>query len=365
MRVKYPVLGFFVVLLVLAGSSGIVGAVSTRGIDRVRDKGVLDAGDFEIIERFVAEAVAEVVDSEDFTTISRRRQTISSRKTSSRSGKQVQYENKFQEAAHKYISDALKEAEQLEDRDRRFKVLVNLLILINELESLQLADLAIGYINNENRIIQYWAVHSVTNSGIVRQLNSSQAGQGQTEKIVKTLDDLVEGACPELIGLMVQFADDLGIRQGEGLLLHIADVRIKQYADWSVDNELLNAVVLKVLYNKMTLPGADKAALGQRFGQLYSYAIQKYIKGRDSLSDSERNNLVSVLVEVEKSCVSKLLVPQAFIRRALERDNYDALLAEHDRLLGNVSVRGKLSVEFGFGYGRNGTGTAPVVLPKP
>ncbi len=49
----FGVLAAFLVLVMHSGSE----AVNTRGIDRVRNKGVLDSRDFQIIDDFVNEAV--------------------------------------------------------------------------------------------------------------------------------------------------------------------------------------------------------------------------------------------------------------------------------------------------------------------
>jgi len=152
------------------------------------------------------------------------------------------------------------------------------------------------------------------------------------------------------------------------LLLQITDMRISKYAKWTVDDESLDSAVLGLLCRKLSSPGADKAVIGRRFGQLYSYAIQRYIKGQDFLSDTDRQRLVSVLVETERSCISRLLVPQSFIRKAVEQDDYTALLREHDRLLGDETKAGQLQLKLDFDYGQTGDGakrTAPVTLPNP
>jgi hypothetical protein len=102
---------------------------------------------------------------------------------------------------------------------------------------------------------------------------------------------------------------------------------------------------------------------------LYSYAIQRYIKGAALLNDTQKSHLASVLVETEDKCIGRLLSnPQLTIRRALERQNAQAIIAEHDRLLGTATTPGQLPTTLKFDYSTTTTGpkrTAPLPLPNP
>ncbi len=156
-----------------------------------------------------------------------------------------------------------------------------------------------GLLNDKSTVIRYWAVHSVTNSGIIEQLNSGKASSLKlASEITEQLKKLVEGTSPEIIALMAEFAAEVEIRQGEDLLLQIADMRINKYAEWDVEYELLEVRVLKSLYKKMSSATVSNPAIARRFGQLYSYAIQRYVKGRDFLGDEQKRQLASVLVEM-------------------------------------------------------------------
>ena len=109
--------------------------------------------------------------------------------------------------------------------------------------------------------------------------------------------------------------------------------------------------------------------LARRFGQLYSYVFQRYIKGRDVLSDTQKNQLASVLVETEISCISKRLkVTQSVVKNAVEQGDYTALLQEHSRLLGDETKAGQLPLKLNFDYGKGPDGSrriAPLALPEP
>ena len=369
-KVKHKWTIFAVLAFLVLVMHSVSGAVSTSEIDSVRNKGVLEDEDFQIIDKFVAEAVRELVKTRDFTSIARIRTVILARKSSSRDSAAAQYAEQFSKSAYKYISSSLKQASGLTPEERKFKVVLNLLILVDGLSDLRLADLAMEKLSNHNTVIRYWAVHSVTNPGITKQLNSAKAANlDLARNIAGRLKGLVEGASPEIIALMAQFAADVDIPQGEDLLLQIADIRISKYVNWTVDYELLDATVLGLLCNKISAGGLNKPAIARRFGQLYSYAIQRYVKGRDFLDATAKGRLASVLVETEDKCIRELLGKQQMvIKRAVERDDVTGLLLEHNRLLGDETRAGELALKLNFDYGPSPDGnkrTAPLTLPEP
>lgn len=372
MKVRWAIFAVLSVFLaVIAGS--VSGAVDTSDIERVRQKQVLSGEDLQIIDNFVREAVQELVNTEDFTSVAKIRAVLLARVSSNRPSAQTQYGEKFFESVYRYISEAFKRSGELRPEDRKFRVTVNLLILVDGLENPRLSDLALGMMKDENTVIRYWAVHCVTNSGFRKQLNSAKAANSQlAQRITEQFKELVDSSAAETLALMAEFAADVNVPEAEDLLLQIADMRIKKYADWTVDYELLDGIVLKSLYKRLSLARRGKPAVGRRFGQLYSYVIQRYAKGWNSLSDSQKHQLASVLVEVEKTCISKLLeMPQSSvqgIKRAIENRDYISLLQEHNRLLGDERRTGQLPEKLKFDYGQNPDGTkrtVPLVLPKP
>ncbi len=375
MKGKGVIFGVLATFLVLAMHSGS-DAVNTRGIDRVRNKGVLDSRDFQIIDDFVNEAVRELVRTKDFSSIATIRSVILARR-SSKTSVQAQYAEQFSESAYKYISSGLQEAEKLTPEGRKLKVKVNLLILMDGLEDVRLVDLAIGMLKDKNTVIRYLAVRSITNPGIVKQLNSTGADNSKlARRIVERLKELVDPAPPgvdqagpEVIRLMAEFAAAVKVAQGEDLLGQIADMRMKRYADWTVKYELLDAAILKLLFQKISSGGSSPPGrIARCFGQLYSYVLQRYVKGRDSLSATQKHQLASVLVEIEQSCISKLLgMRQTVIKRAVEGGDYTALLQEHSRLLGGKAGAGRLPLKLKFDYGKTSDGVkriAPLALPE-
>jgi hypothetical protein len=359
------VTGVFLILML----NSVSFAVDTRKIDVCCNKEILGDECLQIIDDFVADSVNELVKTEDFTSIAKLRTVILSHSNSSKESAKAQYRQQFSESAHKYISDALEEAKKLTPETKRFRVILNLLILVDSLDDLRLADLAIKQLNDENAL-RYWAVHSITNDSIIKQLNSGGAANLELAKrITEHLKGLVESSSPETLALMAEFAAKVNIPQGEELLLQIADWRIKEYHDWTVNYELLDGDILKLLDSKIPAESTSKADVARRFGQLYSYAIQRYIKGRDILSDTQKNQLASVLVETEVSCISKRLkVTQSVVKNAVEQGDFPALLQEHNRLLGDETKAGQLPLKLNFDYGKKADGsrrTAPLELPEP
>ena len=370
MKVKFKVLAIILGAFFILVPNSVSEAVNTADIDRVRNKGVLGSEDLRIIDDFVAEAVSELVQAKDFTSVARVRSVILSRSSSSKESAESQYAAQFSESVYKYLSSGLAEALNLTGDDLRAMVVVNLLILADSLENVRLAELAVGLLSDENTLIRYWAVHCVTNPAIIKQLNSEKAANSAlASKIAEQLKGLVDKSSPEEIALMAEFAGGVDIPQGEDLLLQIADMRMSRYKDWTVEYELLDATILKLLYNKMSSTESDSSGLARRFGQLYSYAIQRYVKGRDYLFASEKQQTASVLVEIEQSCVGRILgMPQSVIRKAVEQDNYPALLQEHSRLLGDETRAGQLGLKLNFDYGSDSDGNkriAPLALPEP
>jgi hypothetical protein len=288
----------------------------------------------------------------------------------SRQGTQAQYAQRFSEAAAREVAAGFEYATtDIIDPTRRFKVFTNLLILISELNDPRLVDLAVRMIAHENNAVRYWAVRAATNQGVWDKLSQNQNNAAQTaRKIVDACGPVVETSSPEALHLMAQFAGRYDIAQANDLLIRIADIRMKNYAEWAVSYELVDTAILKLLSAKVAAGGTANPQFARQFAQLYSFAIQRYIRGvqGNTLRDTSRNYLASVLVETEEQCLSKLLsAPQSGIRRAVEANDLNALQAEHDRLLGGQNQTGALPSRLGFLYGSAGNSRTPLVLPEP
>ena len=346
-------------------------AVDTRKIDAVRSKAVLDAPDFQVIDAFVRDAVAELTETRDFASIAELRSTIVTRARTDSSSAAAQYRRQFFDSAARYIVDALRKISELHEPGPKLVIKLNLLILVNQLHNSKLVEAALDYVDDENMAVRYWAVMCVTDPEIAAQMNSAENRQ-LAERIATRLGTIVETSSYEITELIATFAGNIDLPQAGQLLLRLADARITRYANWTVENEILDVEVLKALFKKATAGGADAGAFAARFGQLYSYAIQRYVRDAESgnfLSDGQRQQLLTVLVDVEQLCINKLLDRrQPAIKTAVERGDTQRLMQEHDALLGSEQARGALMLKLGADYGKKPDGsprTAPLRLPAP
>jgi hypothetical protein len=364
MKIKWVIIAVLVAFLILVINPGSR-AVNTRDVDNVRKKQVLDNNDLKIIDDFLAEAVQELVRERDLTAIAQKRTVILSRKST-----QGQYAQQFTESARKYIAQGFIDAQRLPRQERITGVTINLLILVDGLEDLGLADQAIAMLKNENMVIRYWAVHSLTSQAIITQLKAA-ANQNQSSVLAARFAEILDTSTPEILAMIARFAAGVNIPQSENLLCQIANIRIKRYANWTVKYELYDSAILKYITSRITpeSTSSSKAELARCFAQLYSYAIQRYVKGANILNDVQKSHLTTVLAETEDKCIGLLLnKPQRTIRMAIERNSLPAISAEHDRLLGSATTTGQLPQTLNFDYSTNPNGpklTSPIPLPDP
>lgn len=367
MKWKRTVFTFLVCGLVLAILEVSEAVVDLRRIEEVLKKDVLTQQDFQVIDEFMNDAVTDMVRATDFTQVSRTRAIILSHRS-----EQAQYAKQYSESAYRQIGEGMQEAlTDIRDENTRFKVITNLLILIDSLQDPRLVDLAMQEIGHENNAIRYWAVRGATNPEVWAQIGQSQGSAAQlATRIMAACGEVVESSSPEVLLQMAEFAGRFNTAQATELLMHVAEARIGSYADWSVSYELMDSGVLKLLCDKILAGGnGGSDQLARRFAELSSFAMQRYIKGQNlgRLRDLSRNYLISVLIDTEEKCLNRLLgASQTTIRRAIEAGDLAALQAEHDRLFGTESSAGAIGAKFNFSYGAPGESrTAPPVLPDP
>ncbi len=364
MSFKRAVFVLLVAGLVLAMLSVSRAVVDLRRIKEVHVKSVLTQQDMQVIDEFMQDAVEDLVRTTDFTQVSKVRATILTYQSS-----QAQYAQQYSESALTHITAGLQEARtDIRDENRRFKVIANLLILIESFKDPRLVNLAIGEIKHPNNAVRYWAVRAVADSGLWAKLGQNQAAASQlTGRILAECGQVVGESSPEVLRLMSEFAGRFNTAEAERLLAQVADVRIARYADWSVKYELMDGAVLSTLCGKLAAGGTASPELAQRFGQLFSFVMQRYVQGQNqgALKPASAGYLVSVMIDAEEKCLGRLLgAPQANIRRAIEAGDLNALQTEHDRLLGTGNQAGVLSSKLNISYGPEGQSqAAPLTLP--
>ncbi len=371
MKLKRAVSIILVVGLVLAWFSVSQAVVDLRRIQEVIQKNALTPADLQVIDEFMNDAVTDIVRTEDFTAVSRTRSIIlNHRSDKAQPSAQAQYALQFSESAYRHIGEAIQEADALPEENKRYKVITNLLILIENLEDPRLVDLAIGQIQRENGPVRYWAVRAATDTELWAKLNQSPStATGLSVTILTECSKVAAASDAEVLRLMAEFAGRFNTPEAAELVARVADARIASYADWTVGYELVDVAVLRELCDKIAAGAAPETQLGRRFAQLYSFAIQRYIKGQrlDTLKEASKNYLVTVLVQTEQNCLGKLLAaPQATITRLVTAGDLDGLQAEHDRLLGAPGQQGVLPARLSFSYAAEGENrSAPTPLPDP
>ena len=349
-------------------------AVSTKRIDAVRQKAllnkeVLEDADFEVIDAFWEEALAELLLAEDLSEIVRIRSQIFACRGND---EPCQYSVGFIASAKKHLTSAFDEVQSWEADQRKIWVERNLIILTAQLANAELVEFGMRMIGHENTTVRYWAVKALTNSGIVRYLNSPDFSDAELAvRIIGQLETTVNKEThPEIISLIATFAGQVDEPLAEQLFTKIVDLRTQAYENWTVKYELMDAKLLISLGNEILSQESQqtRAELGRKFAQLYSYVMQRYILGEGVLNDASKQQLASVLVEVEQSVLGRPLgITQSTIRKffekmltkkTVEQKDYSALEREHDSLLGSAAGKGYLPVALNFDYGKNPDNTA-------
>ncbi len=334
-------------------------AVDTKAIDSVLQKSVLTSRDLRVIDEFVAQAVKNVLRTKDDTKVAEDRAILLSRVST-----QGQYAQQFSESALKHITASLELASALPEA-RASVATMNLLILVHDLKDVSLVDLALDRLSEPRAPVAFWAASIATSETLVTAINRDGSSD-LAQRVEARLSGLVsEGCSPHVLSLITKFASALQGIKGQDLLLAIADLRMAQYEQWSVENEQLDTTLLKSLCIRISQNTSDREPLAMRFGQLYSYVIQRYAKGANALQELQKRRTLGVIAEVEDKCIGTILgAPSTALMRALERQDVTLLLAAHDALLGSPEREGSLVRKLQFSYGRAADGSDQK-WPKP
>jgi hypothetical protein len=346
--------------LVLSAVPVCQGIVDTTRIDEIVKKPTLSQSDLQVVDEFMSDAVLDIVHAADFADVSKTRATILRYQ---QANKQPEYVKQYADSVYKQVEKGLASLGDNTESTERAKIGTNLLILADSLKDPRVMDLAITAIAEKAPPVRYWAVRIATDPNLWSKLNQNQASAAQTTtKLLAAFSQVASSSSPEIMALVSGFAGPINSTAADELLTKIADARIKQYSDWTVSYELADATILKQLSDKIVAGSAAKSQLAKRFAQLYSFAVQRYIKTKTLglQADQSRDYLTTVLIDTEDKCLAKLLSPQTTIRKAVESGDTKALQAEHDKLFGSLPTK------FGFTYGGDGQSLqAPIPLLDP
>ena len=365
---------FFAVFGVLTTCSRVL-ALNSADVESLRaaklaSKAKLTAGDKGIIETFVRSGLQELLLEEDLWQAVAIRVEILAQKGGSELSP---YSAAFVESAVKNVKTTFEDARRLQDAERRQRMFLHLLIISAELESMEMADIGLGMLATPGAAIQYWAVKTVASPAVAAQLTSPIMGdEDLTRRIVSELAKTVDSVMvPEALRMVVEFADAVDTAEARALVLKIADQRTVLYEKWTVKYELMDTMLLSALGKQILSENADakRVIACRKFGQLYSYVIERFTLGQEVLSTGQKQQLASVIAEVENTVLSKLLERnQVRLRKEVESGKVSLLESERKFILGGPGQAGSLSTKLKFDYGKDSTGnaaTAPKSLKAP
>jgi hypothetical protein len=267
--------------------------------------------------------------------------------------------------AVKDLSTAFENAERIENSDRKALVNRNLIILVAELENVKLAPFAMERIGDSDDVVRYWAVKTLTQPGIIRELTQGITPDPQmTETIAKALlERALAEPMPEIKKMMIAFAGSVDAPTARQFLTTLADSRIEAYKNWSVKDETLDISLLNAMGGvAVNQQGEIKSLFGRKFAELYALVFQRYLKGQTSFSSETVERLTTVIVEVDQNCVDSVMGIKTGVLAAIRRKT--GLDREYETLFGNRMMAGELAAKFRFDYGKDASGKAITAPPE-
>ena len=358
----------FVALL----STFSLAAIPTDEITTVREKAIAEGGsvsasDRQVIDKFVQSAIDAMFLSDDSAEVTEIRQQIRRQK-----GTQdlSMYASTYLGIVRTHLRTSFEAAERIQDAGKKKTVVRNLVILAAEMKSLMLAEFGLSQLDNPDIITRYWAVKCIAGSAIVEQLNSDISNNPETAaKIYEALSQMAQnGQSPEIFQLLIEYAGGWNDERAAELLTKLTQGRIEKYQNWTVKDCWLEIPLLKALAGKYETRQlqAEKAEMVRMFAELYSLVLQRWMLGQDVLTTSQKDNLISVIVEVDQNVLESLGLPTGRVKSALERGS--GLEREFEDLLGTATRQGELSRKLRFNYGQadgRAVTSPPKLMPPP
>ena len=347
----------FLVIISLLVLSGSTFAASTSAVTAIQNKTSLTDGDKTTIGSFFSESFREIYEAQTMGEVVLIRQKIES---VAPDGKNLQYSKMFSEVLSESLESAFSRVGRWEDTSHAEKIKLNFMILVANVSRVEMADFAISKLGDTSSVIRYWAFKALTSNAVAEQLKLDSNSAAKVLKAIEVANKT--NSTSETTVLVARLCEKLKEDEANKILVDIAISRIEAYKSKKTSNEMLDLEVLKSLSVKIANETSTRAKsqLGWAFGQLYSYTIQTYVagsQGQTQVSPKSLETLFTVIIEVERVALKNLGITQTSILKAIEKDNLDGLVAEHDALLGSGSSKGKLPVSLEFGYGKpDGTG---------
>lgn len=356
-----------VVLVVGIFCISVAYSVNTTEIEsvRLRTQGVSSAlisSDKDIIAKFWTEALNQMLLSKSSNEIVEIRRQLESQKGDDFLS---YYATEYITQAKTEIQEAFQNVERLADSQQRQMLQQNLMILVANLQSPQLAPLAVRHLDDKDAVVRYWAFKAVTQPKIIEQLTSDTGDRQAMEAILNALEpQAATDMHPEIQKMVVSFCAAFNQPKARVILLAVANKRIDAYKNWTVNDESPDAVLLTVL-GATAEQNSDpevKKVFGRTFAELYALVIQRYFQGKDTFSTERIDCLLTVIAEVDQTVLDKVMGLKTGILPAIKRGQ--GLEAQYETLLGNQALRGQLAEKFKFDYGKDASGKPLTAPPK-
>lgn len=353
---------FAVLALVALGDTDVFG-LDTANIEQLQKNvaeasGRITASGEAVIGDFISAGLDEILLAEDIAEIFEIRDQLV--RFASSSVQPSEYSLAYIRAMKAEIPKTLDKLGGLEATKIKSAIELNLMILFAQLKSSELAEYALPFISHSNAAIKYWGVKAVANRSVARQLNSDITGDEELRaKIISSLMPVITEETPAVIlDTIVNFTANLKGLQGKDLLKKICVLRTKGYADWAVTYEVMDAGLLNAVAETIVALEGDqkeRAEFSRIFAQLYSYVMQRFILGGETLDENTKRNLIRVMLDVEEKGLSKIMGSrQMDIKQAvnsMRRDrNPEMLGRKHDAIFGSSERSGTLQNQLKFNY---------------
>jgi hypothetical protein len=366
-KIKYTQLCFFVLLTSLSAWS-----VDTTQIEAVRTKLAEsntqpDAAATGVIDEFWRKSIDQMMLTEDTGEMVALRQDLEKFKGEKSLS---YYASSYLKAGRTHLKEAIETVTKWEESAKKMNAERNLMVLVAKLSSAELADLAIGKLSGNDPMVRYWAVRSLTSEDIISQLKGDVTRDEKlTTAIISALDGYLKSTGDTAsLPFTAEFAVGINTPASHKLLWTLADRRIDAYMKWTVTDEAVDARILKTLGGVMLTvrDPQEKQELLSRFGQWYSCVVQRYMLG-GSLPQASRDQLITVIAEVEEAVLSKQ-IPGWMSKFRMDLNKAVPLDKDYEFLFGADGRTGELSGKLNFNYGKDSAGktlVCPRSLPSP
>ncbi len=353
----------FWILLVLTLPAAFGQRLDTEEIDRVREQAVKgeDLGDFDlrVIDVFADQAVEELILTQNLQESNSIRKAIVDRMGIRADSV---YNKAYVDAILKYLTPAVETLSEKDLTEQDIRIQRDIMILCAKMGDVRFTPFAVDWLSHTDTTVRYWAVRAISEPVVVDAITGAGADTDLRQSILDGLNTLLEKENEgEVLRLVTLLASRLKGQEAVDILTAIADKRLEAYRAWNVDFDYLEITLLQVMADTMKSQSGSVSSLGWRFGQLYSYVIQRYLKGKENFSEAMVDRLEAVIVTIEQQAVTRALGRSVNTIKAAVEKGGQTLKQEHDALLGAGQSSGQLAADLGYSYPNNSK--APAELP--